>query len=140
MRKFFWDDPFLYKLCADGMLRRCIPEQETDDVIFHCHDLPCGGHASTSKTVAKILQSGFYWPTMFKDTHKHVQQCDRCQRTGNISRKYESPLTGILEVEVFDVWGVDFMGPFPSSNGNKYILVAVDYVSKLLQPLQMTLG
>ena len=40
------------------------------------------------------------------------------------------PLKGILEVELFDVWGIDFMGPFPVSFGNRYILVAVDYVSK----------
>ena len=43
------------------------------------------------------------------------------------------PLNYILEVEIFDVWGVDFMGPFPSSRGNKYILVAVDYVSKWVE-------
>ena len=40
------------------------------------------------------------------------------------------PLNSILEVELYDVWGIDFMGPFSSSCGNKYILVAVDYVSK----------
>ncbi|XP_050878430.1 uncharacterized protein LOC127082228 [Lathyrus oleraceus] len=45
----------------------------------------------------------------------------------------EVPLKGILEVEVFDVWGIEFMGPFPSSFGNKYILVAVDYVSKWIE-------
>ena len=43
------------------------------------------------------------------------------------------PLNYILEVEIFDVWGIDFMGPFPSSRGNKYILVAVDYVSKWVE-------
>ena len=49
---------------------------------------------------------------------------------GNISKKQEMPLKGILEVELFDVWGIDFMGPFPSSLGYKYILVMVDYISK----------
>ena len=43
------------------------------------------------------------------------------------------PLNSILEVELFDVWGIDFMGPFPSSYGNKYILLAVDYVSKWVE-------
>ena len=43
------------------------------------------------------------------------------------------PLTNILEVEVFDVWGIDFMGPFPPSFGNLYILVVVDYVSKWVE-------
>lgn len=45
------------------------------------------------------------------------------------------PLHTILEVEIFDVWSVDFMGPFPSSYGNKYILVVVDYVSKWVEAL-----
>ncbi|GMI64707.1 hypothetical protein HRI_000140000 [Hibiscus trionum] len=45
------------------------------------------------------------------------------------------PLQTILEVELFDVWGIDFMGPFPSSCGNMYILLAVDYVSKWVEAI-----
>ena len=54
--------------------------------------------------------------------------CDRYLRTDNIFKKHEMPLSDILEVEIFDIWGIDFMGPFSSSLGNKYILVMVDYV------------
>ena len=54
---------------------------------------------------------------------------------GSISRRDEAPLKGILEVEMFDVWGIDFMGPFPSSYSNKYILLAVDYVSKWVEAI-----
>ncbi|XP_021728773.1 uncharacterized protein LOC110695856 [Chenopodium quinoa] len=64
-----------------------------------------------------------------------MKACDSCQRIGNISRRHEMPQTGILEVEIFDVWGIDYMGPFPSSNGNCYILVAVDYVSKWVEAI-----
>ena len=70
---------------------------------------------------------------MFKDTQDFVSRCDSCQRRGNITKRNEMPQNPILEVEVFDVWGIDFMGPFPSSFGNKYILVAVDYVSKWVE-------
>ena len=52
---------------------------------------------------------------------------------GTIAKRHEMPLNNILEVEIFDVWGIDFMGPFPQSNGNLYILVAVDYVSKWVE-------
>ena len=45
------------------------------------------------------------------------------------------PLQIIMEVEVFDYWGIDFMGPFPSSAGNEYILVVVDYVSKWVKAM-----
>ncbi|CAL9012077.1 unnamed protein product, partial [Prunus brigantina] len=81
----------------------------------------------------KVLQSGFFWPTLFKDTFDFCSKCDRCQKMGNISRRNEMPLNNILVVELFDVWGIDFMGPFPSSFGYIYILVAVDYVSKWLE-------
>ncbi|XP_021770490.1 uncharacterized protein LOC110734641 [Chenopodium quinoa] len=56
-------------------------------------------------------------------------------RTDNISRRHEMPQPRILENEIFDVWGIDYMGPFPSSNGNCYILVAIDYVSKWVEAI-----
>ena len=52
---------------------------------------------------------------------------------GNINKRHEMPLQGILVVQLFDVWGMDFMGPFPVSLGNIYILLAVDYVSKWVE-------
>ena len=54
---------------------------------------------------------------------------------GTISRRDEVPLKGILEVELFNVWGIDFIGPFPSSYNNKYILLVVDYVSKWVEAI-----
>ncbi|CAA7039938.1 unnamed protein product [Microthlaspi erraticum] len=72
---------------------------------------------------------------MFKDAHAFISRCDACQRMGNISKRNEMPQNFILEVEVFDVWGIDFMGPFPTSFGDQYILVAVDYVSKWVEAI-----
>ena len=82
-----------------------------------------------------MLQSGFYWPTLFKDANSFVKTYDRCQKIGNISRKNEMPLNSILEVELFYVWGIDLMGPFSSSCGNKYILLVVDYTSKRVEAI-----
>ena len=95
-----------------------------------CQASPYGGHFAGDKTAQKILQSGFYWPTLFKDYFEWVKHCDNFQRMANISRRNEMPLQGILVVQIFYVWGIDFMGPFPSLFGNIYILLAVDYVSK----------
>ncbi|KAK8675527.1 hypothetical protein V6N13_033593 [Hibiscus sabdariffa] len=103
--------------------------------MYHCHAASCGGHFGGNRTAAKILQSSFYWPTLFKDAHAFAKACDRCQRTGNISRRNETPLQNILEVELFDIWGIDFMGPFPSSHGDLYILLAVDYASKWVEAI-----
>ncbi|XP_014511677.1 uncharacterized protein LOC106770376 [Vigna radiata var. radiata] len=63
------------------------------------------------------------------------RNCDKCQRTRPISRWHEMPLQGILEVEVYDCWGIDFVGPFPPYFNNEYIVVAVDYVSKWVEAL-----
>ena len=104
-------------------------------ILNHCHTLPCGGHFGGQRTAAKVLQSGFYWPTLFKDAHRFVSTCDKCQRMGNISIKDEPPMHPILEVELFDLWGIDFMGPFPPSYNNLYILLAVDYVSKWVEAI-----
>ena len=112
-------------------------EHETEGILKHCHTLQTGGHHGAARTAAKVLESGFYWPTIFKDARDFVAACDNCQRFGNISKKSEMPLKTIQEVELFDVWGIDFMGPFPPSKTNKYILVAVDYVSKWVEAVAL---
>ena len=103
VKHYVWDEPYLFKHCADQLLRRCVPQEEVNSVLQHCHSSPYGGHFSGDKTAAKVLQSGLFWPTLFKDAYLFSLQCDRCQRTGNISRRNEGPLQNILEVEIFDV-------------------------------------
>ena len=120
----------LYRACGDGLIRRCVPNKEISSIISHCHDMPCGGHASDDETMTKILEASFYWPTLFKDVHTYARGYDRCQRTENWSRRNEMSPSYVLEVEIFNVCGVHFIGLILSPRGNKYILVAVDYVSK----------
>ncbi|KAL5819379.1 hypothetical protein ACOSQ4_023221 [Xanthoceras sorbifolium] len=133
VRSFFWDDPYLFKYCGDQIYRKCVPDNEMHDVISFCHNEACGGHFSVKKTAAKILQCGFYWPTLFKDTNAYCRACERCQKLGAITRRNMMPLSPILVIEIFDCWGIDFMGPFPSSFGYLYILVGIDYVSKWVE-------
>ncbi|RVW68911.1 putative mitochondrial protein [Vitis vinifera] len=71
----------------------------------------------------KVLQSGFTWPSLFKDAHIMCRSCDRCQRPGKLTKRNQMPMNLILIVDLFDVWGIDFIGPFPMSFGNSYILV-----------------
>lgn len=99
-------------------------------VLEICHASPYGGHHRGESIAHKVLQLGFFWLTHFKDIVQFVRQCDTCQKIGIISKRHEIPLNNILEVEIFLVWGMDFIGLFPPSFGNHHILVAVDYVSK----------
>ena len=130
---YIWDDPLLFKRGADLIIRRCVPEGEQSKILQECHASPYGGHFAGNKTAHKIIQSGFCWLTIFKDCFEWVKLCDQCQRMRNINKRYEMPLQGILVVQLFDVWGIDFMGPFSASFGNIFILLAVDYVSKWVE-------
>lgn len=136
-RYYLWDDPYLYRRCSDQIIRRCVHQDDFEKILRSCHDSEYGGHFGGTKTVFKVLQSGYYWPTLFKDAYHYVKSCDKCQRTGGIFKKNEMSLTTILEVEIFDVWGIDFMGPFISSFGKSYILLAVDYVSKWIEAVAL---
>ena len=112
---YIWDDPLLFRRGADMNIRRCVLETEQGEIIDKCHASPYGGHFAGDRITLKILQSGCYWPTLFKDCFEWVKHYDKCQRMGNISRRNEMPLQGILVVQIFYVWVIDFMGPFPSS-------------------------
>jgi hypothetical protein len=129
-RHHIWDEPYLFRVCLDRLLRRCVPTEEGIKIIERYHSSPYGGHYGTFRTHAKIWQSGFFWLTMYEDTKDSIRRCGACQRHENINTRDAMPLTNNLQIELFDVWGIDYMGPFPKSKNYKYILVAVDYVSK----------
>ncbi|GJQ91404.1 reverse transcriptase domain-containing protein [Tanacetum coccineum] len=97
VKHYFWDDPYLFRIGADQVIRRCVYGQEAVDILTAFHNGHTGGHH------------------------------------GKTSQKDEMPQNSIQVCEIFDVWGIDFMGPFPSSRGNKYILMAVDYLSKWVE-------
>ncbi|GJU64902.1 reverse transcriptase domain-containing protein [Tanacetum coccineum] len=133
VKHYFWDDPYLFKICVDQVIGRCVYGQEAVDILTACHNGPTGGHHGANYTAKKVFDSDFYWPTNYRDAYDLVTRCDTCQRQGKISQKYEMPQNAIQVCEIFDVWGIDFMQPCPSSRGNKYILVAVDYLSKWVE-------
>nr|GEX34389.1 reverse transcriptase domain-containing protein [Tanacetum cinerariifolium] len=130
VKHYIWDDPFLFKICADQVIRRCVHGQEAIDILKACHYRPTGGHHGPNYTAKKVFDSGFYWPTIYRDAQNLVKTCDVCQRQGKISQRDEMPQNSIQVYEIFDVWGIDFMGSFLSSRGNKYIFVDVNYFSK----------
>ncbi|RVW25900.1 Retrovirus-related Pol polyprotein from transposon 297 [Vitis vinifera] len=108
---YYWEEPFLFKYCADQIIRKCVPEQEQSGIL----------------PIVMIMH--------VEDAHSMCKGCDRCQRLGKLTRRNMMPLNPILIVDVFDVWGIDFMGPFPMSFGHSYILVGVDYVSKWVEAI-----
>nr|GEV01129.1 reverse transcriptase domain-containing protein [Tanacetum cinerariifolium] len=130
VKHYFWDYPFLFKICVDQVIRRCIHGQKAIDILKACHNGPTEGHQGPNNIAKKVFDSGFYWPTIYRDAHDLVKSYDAYQRQGNISQRDEMPQNSIQVYDNFDVWGINFMGSFLSLRGNKYILVAVDYLSK----------
>ncbi|GJT27129.1 hypothetical protein Tco_0907404 [Tanacetum coccineum] len=72
VKHYFWEDPYLFKICADQVIRRCIFGQEAYDILMACHDGPTGGHHSANYTAKKVFDSGLYWPTIYRDAHDLV--------------------------------------------------------------------
>jgi transposase InsO family protein len=72
---------------------------------------------------------------MHEDTKIYVASCPECQRIGNISQRNAMPLKYSLQIDLFNVWGVDFMGPFKNSHRFEHMLVMVDYVSKWVEAM-----
>nr|GEV13487.1 DNA-directed DNA polymerase [Tanacetum cinerariifolium] len=116
-RHYFWDNPYLFRTCADQIIRRCVAGKEAIDILNACHSGPTEGHYGANYTAKKVFDSGFYRPSIYKDAFELVNRCDSCQRQGKNSQKDEMPQNFIQICEIFDVRGIDFIGPFPSSKG-----------------------
>ncbi|GKC14600.1 reverse transcriptase domain-containing protein [Tanacetum coccineum] len=86
-----WDDPHLFKVCANQIIHRCVFGQEAKQILHHYHHGPVGGHHGANVTARKVFECGFYWPTVYKDAHEFVKKCNACQRVRNISTRNEMP-------------------------------------------------
>ncbi|RDY00716.1 putative mitochondrial protein, partial [Mucuna pruriens] len=123
---YTWDDPYLWRVCNDQVHPKC--RDQFGPPILSCNTRD--DHYGSTQTARKVLDCGFYWPTIFRDAYQFVSTCKKCQKAGMaISRRNEMPQQSIF----FDVWGIDFIGPFPVSNGHSYILLVVDYVSRWVE-------
>nr|GEZ96476.1 reverse transcriptase domain-containing protein [Tanacetum cinerariifolium] len=75
-RHYFWDDHYLFRTCADQIIRRCVAGKEAIDILNACHSGPTEGHYGANYTAKKVFDSGFYWPTIYKYAFELVKHCD----------------------------------------------------------------
>lgn len=116
-----------------------IPNLEVNEILEACYILPAGGHHRGILTTSKSLQCGYYiGPWCFEMFIPFVVLC-----LMSIEKEYIQdiwmPLSQILEITLFDYWGIDFMGSFPRLLGNKYIVLVVYYVSKWVEAMALPL-
>nr|GEW23572.1 reverse transcriptase domain-containing protein [Tanacetum cinerariifolium] len=73
VKHYFWDDLFLFKICADHVIRRSVHGKEALDILEACHNGPTRGHHGANLTSKKVFNAGFFWPTIYNDAHEFVK-------------------------------------------------------------------
>jgi len=122
----------LYYRTIDGILLRCLGDDEAKKLMGEIHEGVCGAHQSAFKMKWMIRRNGYYWPTILKDCFKYFKGCQGCQKFGNVQRAPASAMNPIIKPWPFRGWAIDLIGQIypPSSKGHKFILVATDYFTK----------
>ena len=131
-RFFKIQDNLLYKIDrrkkTRGGLLRVLQEHEVEPVLFMLHNHPISGHLGVDIVFNKV-RNLYFWPQMYDDIKDYIRSCDSCQRRGR--KRNIEPLQPIPVGEPFSKIGIDIVGPLPlTENGNKYIVVATDYMTK----------
>ena len=105
----------LYKRGFSRPYLRCLGNEEADYVMREVHKGIYGNHSGSRSLVHKLVRAGYYWPTMQADAKAYVRACGKCQRFSNIIRQPTEELTPITAPWPFAQWGLDIMGPFPTT-------------------------
>nr|GEX47238.1 reverse transcriptase domain-containing protein [Tanacetum cinerariifolium]GEX47241.1 reverse transcriptase domain-containing protein [Tanacetum cinerariifolium] len=80
VKQYFWDDPFLFKICADQVIRKCVHGLESIYILKACHYRPTGGHHGLNYTANKVFDFELNWPIIYRDGQDLVKTYDVCQR------------------------------------------------------------
>ncbi|GKF89631.1 reverse transcriptase domain-containing protein [Tanacetum coccineum] len=110
VKYYFWDNPFLFKICADQVIRRCVHGKEALDILKAYHNGPTGGHHGANLTAKKVFDASFFWPTIYKDAHELVKTATHAsvkEKFHNMMRclKIPSKFVKSLTFGVLTSWG-----------------------------------
>ncbi|XP_025630274.1 uncharacterized protein [Arachis hypogaea] len=107
----------LYRRGHSQPLLKCISNKEAEKVMAETHEGVCENHIGGRALAAKILQTGYYWPTIKRDCISKVKACDNCQKHATLSETPAEELHTIKVRWLFDRWGLDILGLFPKAPG-----------------------
>ncbi|GKE17699.1 hypothetical protein Tco_1425276 [Tanacetum coccineum] len=93
IKHYFWDDPYLFRICADQIICRCVFGQEALEILKACYEGPTGGHHSANITARKVFDAWFFWPTIYQDAHsmRLIKSCDDVKEQGKFPKRDECP-------------------------------------------------
>ena len=122
----------LYRKSFNGVLLRCLSQQEAEETLKEVHAGLCGAHQAGPKLYDQIKRLGYYWPTMVADAMQFAKRCQQCQVHGDYVHMPPEWLHPTAISWPFEAWGMDIIGPIspPSSKGHRFIFAATDYFSK----------
>ena len=102
--KYVLLDDELYYRTIDGVLLRCVSNDESKSLMGEIHEGVCGAHQSAFKMKWMIRRNGYYWPTILEDCFKYFKGCQGCQKFGNIQRAPASAMNPIIKPWPFRGW------------------------------------
>jgi hypothetical protein len=102
-------DDDLYRRTIDGMLLKCLGEEQTKVVVQEVHDGICGAHQSPYKMNWLLWSVAFYWPIVMDDCVKYQKGCEACQRFVDIQLAPAGVMNSIVKPWLFKGWGLDFI-------------------------------
>ncbi|GJR77123.1 reverse transcriptase domain-containing protein [Tanacetum coccineum] len=124
----------LYKKSFLGPWLRCVGPLQANYVLREIHEGSCSMHSGPRSVVAKVIRTGYYWPTMHMDARNLIRKCNDCQIHRPVTRNPQQNLTPITSPWPFYKWGIDIAGPFPEGPGKvKFLIVAIDYFTKWIE-------
>jgi len=137
--KYVLLDDELYYCTLDGVLLKCLGNDESKSLMGEIHERVCGAHQSTFKMKWMIRRNEYYWPTILEDYFKYFKGYQGFQKFGNIQRAPALAINPIIKPWPFRGWAINLIGQIypPSSKGHKFILVATDYFTKWVEAIPL---
>lgn len=125
---YFIHNRQLYRRRKNDEPQRVILPDQTELIMFNLHKDQSGAHLGIESTYEKVKER-YYWPKMYETVREYIRTCENCQKRGKPNRNEE--FIPIKIGQPFHRIGIDIKGPLPvTKNGNKYIIVAMDYLTK----------
>jgi hypothetical protein len=132
-KPFMLQEEIMYRFGQNNKFHQILQLNQVSTILQELHGGVTRRHFSSNIIVQKILDVGYWWPTMNQDVHEYYRTCDQHQIIGNMLIQNLAKLVITLLEEPFKKWGLDFIEPVKLTSimsSNRYILVAIDYATK----------